>query len=128
MAVLVGKEMRRSYLLNPWPFLRDGEDLIQVLLEVGDEAEDTVVFDGSFEGLYIFDEYLVEVAEEIFDLVEEVVLEEEMQVAKVLPLQLVYLTLQQVLRTVDHLIKFVKPFSHVLWVCLFDVISEFLKL
>lgn len=84
------------------------------MLEVGDEAEDTVVFDGSFEGLYIFDEYLVEVAEEILDLVEEVVLEEEMQVAKVLPLQLVYLTLQQVLRTVDHLIKFVKPFSHVL--------------
>jgi hypothetical protein len=63
------------------------------LLEIGEQAENAVVLYGSFEGADLLDEYLVEVALEVLDLVQKIVLEEERQPSQLSLLETVDLSL-----------------------------------
>lgn len=103
--------MRLLDLVNCRSFLLYYEDPIEALLEVGDEAEDMVILDGSFEGSYLLDKDLVEVALEILYLMNEIVFKEEAQVGIILFLQLVYLLLQQLFRTGNHLVELIQPLA-----------------
>lgn len=59
---------------------------------------------------------------------EEVIFKEQIQIAVVFILQLVYLSLEQLLRTVNHLIQFIQSLSHLLRVGTLYVASELLYL
>lgn len=63
------------------------------MLEIGEQAENAIVLYCSFEGADFLDEYFVEVALEILDFVQEIVLEEERQSSQLSLLQTVDLSL-----------------------------------
>ena len=92
--MLVGEQMEVSHAILQRRGSGYGEDLLQALLKIGEQAEDAIVLNGSFEGTDLLDEYLIEITLEVFDFMQKIVLEEERQSTQLSLLQTVHLTLQ----------------------------------
>jgi hypothetical protein len=76
LSVLIGEEMEVAHAVLERSCPGNGEYLLQALLKISEQTEDTVVLYGSFEGTDLLHEDLIEVALEVTHLVQEVVLVE----------------------------------------------------